>query len=347
MTTDATRETFAHTLAHMSADELEQARARYEKFSLARTVPFPGYRRRHAILRRLCGVYPCRRSIPHWWYTMLDELVSSCSSADTPLIDLLREIGEEEFYGGCLLGTHVVDFKELGSRFVSRPAWSRSPRLARILQAFGQKAMTDEERQRFLHLYQRYQNRGGKEEQPVFIVSAHAWDILSMGSGKSYRTCQALDGDAVQRRQLPANLLDSGMLVAYIPSSLEAIQDRWTLQRMQARCILRLLFCRHRWLIYIDRCYGDTSLSDSLRKGITQLLQQHGITYWYRGLFPFSEEDDYCLAKGPLQFFPGPLFYPYLDAELMWHEVYQRGRTYHRLQGSLWLPRVQRSDANH
>jgi hypothetical protein len=59
-----------------------------------------------------------------------------------------------------------------------------------------------------------------------------------MGSGKSYRTCQALDGDAPQRQRLPTNLLDSGMLVAYIPSSPEAIQDRWTLQRMRARGIL-------------------------------------------------------------------------------------------------------------
>jgi hypothetical protein len=104
----------------------------------------------------------------------------------------------------------------------------------------------------------------------------------------------------------------------------------------------------HRWIIYIDRCYSEPSLSDSLRKGITQLLQQHGITPWYKDLLPSAEEDDYFLVTGPLQCFPEPLSYPYLDAhELIWGGVYRRGQTYCRLQGSLWLSQAQRSDANH
>ncbi|RAQ95941.1 hypothetical protein A4R35_10380 [Thermogemmatispora tikiterensis] len=58
---------------------------------------------------------------------------------------------------------------------------------------------------------------------------------------------------------------------------------------------------------------------------------------------PSSQEGDYFLVKGPLQLFPEPLFYPSLDAqELGWRGVY-RGRTCYRLQGSLWLPQVQRS----
>nr|BBH92272.1 hypothetical protein KTA_04710 [Thermogemmatispora argillosa] len=338
MTTDTTLASFAGTLADMPADELAQACVRYERFSLARTVPFPGYRRRHAILRRLCGVYPCRRSIPDWWYSMLNELPSS--STDSSLIRLLEEIEEEEFYGGCLLGTRAVHFKELGNRFAPRPAWAQSPRLARILQALGQGEMTEEARQRFLGWYQLYLNRGSKEEQRVFIVSAHAWDVLSMGSGKGYRTCQALDGDAPQCRRLPTNLLDSGMLVAYVPASLEAIQDRWTLRRMEARCILRLLFCPRfrRWIIYIDRCYGDVSLVQALREGIVQQLQQRGIAYWWPDLSPSSLEDDDFLVEGPLQFFPAPFSWPYLDSWRMdWNDCRRGERIYCRLRGYLRL----------
>ncbi|MBX5459303.1 MAG: hypothetical protein IRZ31_20615 [Thermogemmatispora sp.] len=350
MTTESTLESFAGTLADVSA-ELVRTQEQYDTFALARLVPFPGYRRRHAILRRLCGIYPCQRSVPSWWHALLDELARFGVSPS--LIALLREVEEPEFYGGCLLGAHAERLKEIGAcSGPPRPAWTRSPRLGKILEALGQREGSEEERQCILRWYQQYQNRGAKEGQRILIISAHPWDILSMGSGRSYRTCQALDQENVSsyQRRLPSNLLDAGMLVAYIPSSLEAIRDRWTLQRMEARCILRLLFCPHlrRWVIYIDRCYGDVSLSQMLRAGIEQLLEQRGIAS--SGYVGSGSPASFLPVRGRLLSFPDGLWEPYLDGDaLSWIDLCVHGRSYARLEGHLFIrvtPGTERSAGN-
>ena len=294
---------FQTSLSTVGASDLARARKRYYSYySQADSISFPGYRPRHRILRSLCGVYPCERPLPDWWRQELPPLL-----AEQELRTLLAHVTNDDFYLGRLSDQLARELKQLGQRYDKTPPWARSPRLGKILLASLPGGASHP-------LYARYQDRGTKQHESdrAVIVSAHPWDILSMGCSRHFSTCQALDGENDDAKdyndRLPANLLDSGMAVAYVP---EADDDnRWELERMQARVILRLMRTRGGiWGVLIDRFYGDQGLCLAMEASLESLLKRAGLPRWvpahyYRDWEVFhASEEGTVSVYGPLQDF--------------------------------------------
>ncbi|MBO0783619.1 MAG: hypothetical protein J2P37_32815, partial [Ktedonobacteraceae bacterium] len=157
-----------------------------------------------------------------------------------------------------------------------------------------------------------YEQRGCSDwERLQMVISTHPWDILTIGAGKGYRSCQHLiDGE--QREHLPANLLDQAMLVAYVT---DPTQNRWEIKRMYARIIVRLLRSERGWGILLDRGYGDRGYELALRTTLERHILAKGFPLWEASSSLRSQGFQIrsaFYATGPLQRF---LSYnmPYLD----------------------------------
>jgi hypothetical protein len=312
------------------AAELDRAAHLFQKYELANTWRFPGYRRRHRCLRQLTGVLPITPVIPPWWEVVPWYI-------DEPLRGLLLSISPDEFYQGCL----TAEREEILLRLrASHPEWGlqRSPRITRILQAMLKEGKDHPS-------YKLFVNRGTKRwKNTALIVSVHPWDLLTFGCGKSYSSCQHLEhGDS--NEQLPANLLDSGLAVAYVANLGE---NRWQPKRMEARVLLRLLQNgQGKRGILIDRFYGDVGYIETMRQHLTRLIRHHGLGVWqplhyyehtatrsYEHLLSFD-------AYGPLQHFQDyPT--PYLDQAkhrhgdlCSWIARYRHWNLYHALEAQV------------
>ena len=324
---------FAAGLAYPGPDDIRQTAHLYDRsYSEASRYPFPGYQRRDSRILRFCGVAPLVPLLPAWWSDVV-------ALAPEPLRSLLSRLPAEDFYRGCLGERLTLEMESLVGSLRPKQAWARSPPLGKILLTFlpGKRHP----------LYRRYQERGSKTWLNLeLVVSAHPWDILSMGSGCGFSTCQDLFGGDlawVFNEKLPANLLDSGMAVAYVQ---QAGGDRWASKRMQARAIVRLLRSADgRDGILIDRCYGDPGRREAL---LAQLAAQFAqarlplwIPPWYNTRGRVSESLGQALpAYGPYQDFKGlPL--PYLDQADSNQDFYWESwsfcplRTFHRLTSSV------------
>ena len=325
---------FATGLAHPGPDDILQTAHLYDRsYSEASRYPFPGYQRRDSRLLQLCGVTPLVPLLPAWWSDVVQL-------SPEPLRSLLSHLPAEDFYRGCLGERLVLEMESLVGSLRPRPIWARSPRLGKILLAFLPGGASHP-------LYRRYQERGSKNWLDLeLVVSAHPWDILSMGSGSGFSTCQDLFGGDlawVFNEKLPANLLDGGMAVAYVQ---QAGGDRWASRRMQARAIVRLLRSADgRDGILIDRCYGDSGRREALLAQLATLLAEAGLPLWIppwyntRGRVTESAGQAFP-AYGPYQDFKGlPL--PYLDQadsnqDFYWEPwSYCPRRTFHRLTSSV------------
>jgi hypothetical protein len=326
---------FVNALREISQEDLARAERLYEStYSQANSIPFPGYRSRHRYLLNLCGVHPLIMApqLPPWWQEIL-------LLAPTEVQPVLSQLSAHDFYQGQLNKTLFAQLKETGRACTSTPGWARSPRLGKILSSFLPTAHP---------LYKQFELRGCKLQENIqLVVSAHPWDVLTMGTSRHYATCQDITGQgegAYQNKLLPANLLDSGMLVAYIA---DEPFDRWCIRRMQTRTILRLLWSKQtrKWGVLIDRFYGDVGQMKAMHYTLALLLQQHGLALWcppfyyqyQQGIYvPVATPNDPLLdVRGPQQRF-GPYALPYLDQtranpDFQWQRVYGRSPGMRRL----------------
>jgi hypothetical protein len=250
------------------------------------------------------------------------------------VIQALKELSAKEFFTGALLPHTQRRIQESFQQAGKIPAWARSSRLGKLLQELWSR-LPDERNQWTGLWHGHYQNRG--PAQSLLVVSSHPWDILTMGQGLEFRTCQALDSD--WNSHLPANLQDRGMVVAYLlrlvqgdrgPCSVDELaaelaqaqQNRWAPKRMAARVILRLLRStrNRRWGIYVDRCYGPQELVPHLLAGVRQVVRLHHLPQWLPEASPLSPTLELGPGEGGLQlFFGSPSLeeaeqLPYLDA---------------------------------
>jgi hypothetical protein len=326
-------DTLQSSLAGTEGVDVGRVISLYQRYyTRSHLLPFPGYRKRHPLLRMLCGIYACPPQIPNWWYY---ELIPQLP--DEKLRSILTRITPEDFYQGKLNPSLEGEMKSYRQTLRPSPAWTRSPRIGCMLIASLVGGTSHV-------LYARYLDRGMKKgpNQQV-VVSAHPWDILTMGCSRHYQSCQALDGSGHKATeyndQLPANLLDSGMLVAYIPESCEA--SRWDLRRMQTRVILRLLRDRAgTWGILIDRFYGDLGQSLALEASLIDILSRASLQRWmplryYRDSCALTFDGETIGVWGPLQSF-GSHWCPYLDQgrvneDFCWVNQPRHGRVYQRL----------------
>jgi hypothetical protein len=221
----------------------------------AETWPFPGYQTRHRLLRQLCQVTPIKPVLPPWWSELCQVLPSNLAAT-------FQSLTPEEFAEGLLTPAHHDQIK--------RQQWGRSPRLGRILsQALPQKEKHP--------LFQRFIARGTSHWQKKhMVISVHPWDIITMGSGKGYKTCLHLH-HGEWRDGLPATLRDSGLAVCYVvgPS-----QSRWLVERMEARVLLRLAKSQTHWGVVLDRFYGDGALIQAMKTALLTILAQTGLSLW-------------------------------------------------------------------
>jgi hypothetical protein len=324
---------FADSLRVPTPRDIAQVRRRYERYySSAYLLPFPGYRKRHPILQQLCGVQPMAPQLPAWWNDIV-ALMPEC------LRPLMERLPAADFYAGKLNPTLEQELRALGKQFATPPTWARSPRLGKLLLAMLSDASHP--------LYRRYEQRGYKRWQDVqIVISAHPWDILTMGTSEHFVTCQDLFGReaaAIFNEKLPANLLDSGMVVAYVQ---KACEDRWKIGRMKARIILRLLRTRRdHYGILLDRSYGDAGLATGLITQLDALIAACGLAHWMPPNYKGHEGIVVCLdqpfpAYGlPQQFHGLPL--PYLDQGDMNQDFYWEpcqpmgGASSHRLHAAV------------
>ncbi|MBO0789850.1 MAG: hypothetical protein J2P36_02735 [Ktedonobacteraceae bacterium] len=266
----------------------------------AHSVPFPGYRPRHRLLRQLTGVFPLEPALPAWWKEEVCPLIQP-----PELRSLLERISPADFYAGRLTGEREQQFRLLAQERSRRPEWAQSPKLGRLL-----KTVLPPEEGHWL--ISQYEQRGSSGWEPLQIMlSAHPWDVLTMGAGKSYRSCQHLI-DGGERDRLPANLLDNGMLVAYVT---DPTQNRWDVERMYARIIVRLLRSERGWGLLLDRGYGDPGYELALRTYLQRHFLAKGFSLW-EATYPIRSQRiqfrSTFYATGPLQqfFTYDP---PYLD----------------------------------
>ena len=306
---------FVKGLADVSAKDLNTSRSLYSSYySQTRDWPFPGYRQRHRRLLALCGVLQLTAPpLPAWWHKIL-------ALAPDEVRGVLSTMPAWDLYQGQLNPEHFAQLKERAGDVQEKPGWARSPRLSRILASFlpGEKQH---------ELYRQFEQRGNKlKADTPLVVSAHPWDILSMGCSRHFSTCQDLTGKAegahYQNAMLPANLLDNGMVVAYTPD--EGSSDRWDLQHMHTRTILRLLWSpgARNWGVLIDRFYGDAGQMEAIRHTLALRFAQLGLAHFSppryyqhkQGVFldVASPSDMLLDARGPRQPF-GDHPNPYLD----------------------------------